>query len=133
MMGKGLHAIMGICLCCTLIGCTVVDTKMIRITPAVGSKPVPPMQALRCAAQQNGWTITFNDEQNLSGTKQVGTERHGVVSLNVALQPSEGSTDPKATVTVNHPGGFADLRVREYIETVARCGAAASIVSTGNP
>lgn len=123
MMGKALYAIMGICMCFMLIGCTTLDTKMIRITPAAGSKPIPPMQVLRCAAQQDGWTITFHDEQNLSGTKQVGTERHGVVSLNVALQPSDGSTEAKATVTVNHQGGFADLLVREYIKAVARCGA----------
>lgn len=118
--------LVGMVLCA---GCAAVETGFIKIN-AVGGSPSPSIQTVRCAAQQSGWTITFSDDQNLSGTKTIGMD-NVPLSLNVGIQTEDGSA-LKASVSVNSPRGGSIAREyqREFIEAFTRCGASADVIVT---
>lgn len=108
-----------------MTSCAGTMTQAIVIKPK--DENLSDMRAIKCAVQQAGWTITYADEERLSGTKTVGMD-NVPLSLNVAIQSKHN-----ATITVASPrgiiGGASNPYFRDILKAFESCGAGATVIS----
>lgn len=112
------------CLIATLIliglaGCA--STKNFNVyVPTKARTTAATIQALKCAAQQSGWNITYVDETCVSAQMTVGGD-NVPLTLNLRVQPDNPI---KVFMTTHEPRGIkgATLYQRPFIEALKNCG-----------
>ena len=103
-----------------LVGCA--STKNFNLyVPTKAGTTAATVQALKCAAQQAGWNITYADETSVSAQKTVGAD-NVPLTLNFRVQPDNPT---KVIMTTHEPRGIkgATLYQRPVIEALKNCGA----------
>ena len=119
--------------------CFIITIALLFLTSCVGTltraieinskkMDLDDMRTIKCAVQQAGWTITYTDEERLSGTKTVGMD-NVPLSLNVVMQ-----TKHNAVITLGSPrgliGGSSNPHLREILSAFEACGAGATLKVT---
>ncbi len=100
-------------------GCAVNKTFNVDVPTKAGTSAAT-IEALKCAAQQSGWNITYVDGTSVSGQKTVGMD-NVPITLNLLVQPGDPS---KVIMTTHEPRGIvgADLYQKPLIEALKNCG-----------
>ena len=103
-------------------GCATAVTHQLQVSPKQGGR-AEAIQALKCGAQQAGWSIAYADNDSVSARKAVGFDSVPL-TLNLILQP--GSAPPtRVAMTIGNPRGIAGATVyqREVVSAIQNCGA----------
>lgn len=103
-------------------GCASVATHQLEVSPKQGGR-AEAIQALKCGAQQSGWSISYADNNSVSARKSVGMD-DVPLTLNLALQPGRASPVAVA-MTIGNPRGISGSTryQKEVVDAVQRCGA----------
>jgi hypothetical protein len=106
---------------CAAGGCATTATHQLQVSPKQGGR-AEAIQALKCGAQQAGWSISYADTDSVSARKTVGFD-NVPLTLNLVLQP--GSTSPpRVAMTINNPRGIiGTIYQSEVVSGIQRCGA----------
>lgn len=103
-----------------LSGCA--STKSFQLdVPTNAGTTQSTVNALKCAAQQAGWNVTFADDNSVSAQKTVGAD-NVPLTLNLRVEPGNPT---KVLMTTHEPRGIqgSTLYQRPVIEALKNCGA----------
>ena len=108
-----------VCVCTSLAGCASTKSYNLEV-PTKARTANATIDALKCAAQQAGWNITYVDKISISATKTVGGD-NVPLTLNLRLQPDNPT---KVIMTTYEPRGIEGsmLYQRPVIEALKNCG-----------
>lgn len=106
---------------CAVGGCATTVTHQLQVFPKQGGR-AEAIQALKCGAQQAGWSISYADTDSVSAGKAVGGD-NVPQTLNLVLQP--GSASPaRVAMTIGNPRGVIGTHIQhEIVRAVQNCGA----------
>ncbi len=104
----------------SLVGCAE-NKRFVLDVPMKVSTTTATVKALKCAAQQAGWNITYADETSVSAQQVVGGD-NVPLTLNLSVQSDNPS---KVMMTTHEPRGIKGATVYQQpvIDALKNCGA----------
>lgn len=119
-MKKSKRVVLSALVALALVGCAANKSYRVDV-PTKDGTAKSTVNALKCAAQQSGWNITFADDNSVSAQKTVGAD-NVPLTLNLRVDPDNPT---KVIMTTHEPRGIegSTLYQRPVIEALKNCGA----------